>query len=586
MGLYTKESLDRLRDRIDLVEVISSYISLKRFGATFKALCPFHEEKTPSFMVQPGDTHYHCFGCGAHGDAMAFVMNHLKLHFIEAVEMLAERFGISLEKTDQEENKGLDRVKLKEVLEFATHFYHTALLYTHEGHNALAYLYERDISLEFIQQFRLGYAPKKGNDFTHLAKKIGYSEEALLQAGLCTEGGRDFFSERVMFPITDSFQAVIGFSARKFKESTYGGKYINTPETTLFKKSQVLFGLSFSRKRIAKERRAILVEGQIDALRLIYSGLDCVVAGQGTAFGEGHVKELQQLGVNQVYLAMDGDLAGQQAALKIGNLFQKKGMGVFIIHLPQESDPDQFVREKGVDAFMQLIEKSTDYLHFVIEKESQKYDVKAPAQKNEMVQKILHMVRSWEEPVMVHESLRKVAQLTQVPESIVGVGASLPFRVVRSVGFLQKQGIDPDRVLETDLLRWLIVKKDEQLFALARLNLVPDLFHNSLCKKIYIKLVEHKRENLPCDLISLGNILESEEEQTLLAEIVSKKVNLDKAEEGLIETIHRILIRKWMEEREAIKVKIQSGGMGDHEILELAKAFDSIKKNQPIVVKP
>lgn len=586
MGLYTKESLDRLRDKIDLAEVISSYVPLKRAGATFKALCPFHEEKTPSFVVQAGDTHYHCFGCGAHGDAMAFVMNHLKLSFVEAVEMLAERFGISLEKTVQGEKKGPDRVALKEALEFATRFYHTALLYTQEGHEALQYLYQRNISLEFIEQFRIGYAPKKGNDLLILAKKGGISEEILFQAGLITEGGRDFFSERIAFPITDAFQAVIGFSARKFRESTFGGKYINTPETSLFKKSHVLFGLSFSRKRIAKERKAVVVEGQIDALRLIYNGLDLVVAGQGTAFGEGHVKELQQLGVNQVYLAMDGDSAGQQAAIKIGNLLQKKGIGVFIVALPKESDPDQFVREKGIDAFQHLMENAKDYLPFLIAKESEQYNLQIPAQKNEMLQKILQMVRSWEEPVMVHESLRKVAELTHVPESVVGVGASLPFKMIKSGGILQKEGVDPDRVLETDLLRWLILKGDERMMAITRLNMIPDLFRNQFCKKIYEKFMEYKSNHQPCDLISLGNILESEEEQNLLADLVVKKVNLDKAEEGLTEVIHRILIRKWMEEREAIKVKIQSGGVSDREILDLAKTFDAIKKNQPTVVLP
>src|SRR5262249_1487277 len=158
-------------------------------------------------------------------------------------------------------------------------------------------------------------------------------------------------SERITFPICDAAGAVIGFSARKYLETTFGGKYINTPETPLFKKSRVLFGLNFSRRRIAKEKKAIIVEGQIDALRLIKAGFNLTVAGQGTAFGEGHVKELLNLGVSEVFLALDGDEAGREATHKIGNLFQKEGIEVRVVNLPGKSDPDTFLKEKGPEAF-------------------------------------------------------------------------------------------------------------------------------------------------------------------------------------------------------------------------------------------
>lgn len=584
MALYTQESLDTLRQKIDLIEVLSSHIQLKRSGSVHKALCPFHEEKTPSFQVQTGESHYHCFGCGAHGDAIAFLMNHLKMSFVDAVESLAERFNVSLEKTESTgTRKGPDRTKLKETLELATRFYHTFLLHTQEGHHALHYLYRRGIDLDFIRFFRIGYAPADKSSFATLAKGEGISQEILVSAGLATEQGRDFFSERITFPISDPFGAVIGFSARKLREQTFGGKYINTPETPLFKKSHTLFGLSHCRVRIAKERRAIIVEGQMDALRLIYAGCDLAVAAQGTAFGEGHVKLLLDLGVNHIFLAMDGDDAGNLAALKIGNLFQKKGIAVSILTLPAKSDPDSFVKEKGIDAFLALLEKPTDYLTFAVEKTSQGMDLKNPAQKNELVRTLTKQIREWEEPVMVHESLRKLAQLTSVPESIVGVGAPPAPSFIRRMGLAGKHIVDPDRVLETDLLRWLLLKQEQRLFTIAKHNLASDLFRNPLCQRLFIKLME---EEGPRDLISLGSVLEKEEEQILLSEIVQKKVNLDRAEEGLVEVIHRLLIRKWMEERESIKAKIQSGTCSEEEILQLAKAFDEIKRNQPTVVLP
>ncbi len=584
MALYTEESLDTLRSKIDLVEIMSAHIQLKRAGASYKALCPFHEEKTPSFVLQAGDDHYHCFGCGAHGDAIAFLMNHLKMSFVEAVESLAERFGVTLEKTEGEGKKrGPDRSRLKEALELACNFYHTLLLHSVEGHEALQYLYRRGVDLDFIRAFRLGFSPSMRQSFLTLGKGEGFAEEILQTAGLTTERGRDFFAERIMFPITDPFGNVIGFSARKLKEETFGGKYINTPETPLFKKSHILFGLSFCRQRIAKERKAVIVEGQMDALRLIHAGCNLAIAAQGTAFGDGHVKLLSDLGVSQIFLAMDGDVAGKSAAKKIGHLFQKKGIEVSVLSLPEGSDPDSFVKEQGIDSFLKLMENPTDYLTFIVESASSEIDLKNPAQKNEMLRKLTEQIRSWEEPVLIHESLRKIAQLTAVPESVVGVGASPQPHFVRSMGLAGKQVVDPDRILETDLLRWLLLRKDERLFEIAKLNVAPDLFRNPLCKRIFGKLVNGEG---PRDLISLGSALEKEDEQKLLSEIVQKKVNPDRAEEGLVEVIHRLLIRKWMEEREGIKTKIQSGTCNEEEVLKLAKAFDEIKKNQPTVVLP
>ncbi|NGX38745.1 MAG: DNA primase [Chlamydiae bacterium] len=584
MALYTKESLDLLRERIDLREVLSSHIDLKRAGASYKALCPFHEEKTPSFVMQSGDTHYHCFGCGAHGDAIAFLMNHQKMTFVDAVDSLGERFGVVLKKEEGSgEPRGASRILLKEALELATRLYHTLLLHTKEGHVALEYLYRRGIDLDFIRAFRLGYAPSMPGTLLKLAKGEGITEEVLLSSGLISERRRDFFSERITFPVTDPFGAVIAFSARKIREETFGGKYINTPETPLFKKSHTLFGLSHSRSTIAKERKALIVEGQIDALRLIHNGINFTVAAQGTAFGDGHVKLLTDLGVSRVLLATDGDKAGKSAAVKIGHLFQKKGIDVSIVPIPKGSDPDSLIQRQGKEAFLALIDKAEEYLPFLVRYHSENLDPSVPAQKNELINVLSKQIRSWEEPVMIHESLRKIAQLTSVPESVVGVGATPQPAFLKRFGRVDKQEVDPDRILETDLLRWLILQGEERLGKIVELNVAPDLFRHPICKRIFECL---SNEEGPSDLIALGSVLEKEDEQKLLSEIVQKKVNIDKAEEGLVEVIHRLLIRKWMEEREAIKAKIQSGTCSDEEVLRLAKAFDEIKKSQPTVVMP
>lgn len=588
MALYKKESLDLLRERVDLPELLGGYMTLKRAGASFKGLCPFHEERSPSFIVQAGDTHYHCFGCGAHGDAIAFLMNHLKISFVDAVEMLAERFNVRLEKADQEERRGPSKTQLKEALEQASKFYHFCLLHAEEAHEALFYLYERGITLDFIKRFQIGFAPRQG--LQRFMQTLGIPDNILEEAGLITANNkRDFFSERITFPICDAFGAVIGFSARKFKESTFGGKYINTPETPLFKKSQVLFGLHHSRARMAKERRALIVEGQIDALRLIEAGFDFTVAGQGTAFGEGHVKELIHLGVNQVFLALDADDAGLAAAVKIGHLLQKKAVAVSVIALPEDSDPDQLLREKGPEDFSLRLEKAVEYLPFLFDHLSKSHNLQIPAQKTALIKKMSDMIREWEDPVMVHESLRKLSQLASVPEEVIGVGGALTRpRLIRHTPLGDKTPIDADRVLETDLLRWLVLRgaDNRRLVAIARHNLSSENLRNETCKRIFEWVMRAATEERPFDLMALGSALEKEEEQSLLAEIVQKKINIQKAEEGLVEVVQRILTRQWMDERETVRVAIQSGMHTNEALDELVHRFDALKRETPKVLVP
>ena len=593
MGVYAKKSLELLREKIDLIEVVSSYVNLKAAGSSYKGICPFHEEKSPSFMIQKGESHYHCFGCGAHGDAIAFLMSYMKMSFVEAVETLAERFQVPLEEVEWERrDQGPTKKDLKEALLKASQFYHYYLLHSDEGHLALKYLFQRGLDLDFIHLFKVGLAPRKGLLFARFMQKHQFSAELLETAGLLKtlDNGKKkvFFSNRVTFPILDPGGSVIGFSARKISEETFGPKYINTPETPVFKKSHTLYGLSFSRRRIAKEKQAIVVEGQIDALRLIQAGFNITVAGQGTAFTEDHIKELLTLGITKVYLALDGDEAGRTAISKIGNLFQKEGVEVRVVPIPPGMDPDSLLREEGPLAFMELLEKSQDYLSFLLDYFSKDTDLSSPSQKNHLVQTIVKRIRSWDHPLMVHESLRKLARLTQVPEKLIGVGQEEVRRsvYVKREGSLSEVAIDPNRVLETDLLRWLFLlgESSPKLLKIIQDNLKPLHFATPICRRLFSVYMDNLIEKKPTDLLNIANNLESAEEQLLFSEIVQKKVNTERAEEGVVETVTKMLQHHWMEEREKIKIQIQSGRCTEEEILELAKRFDVIKSTPPEIV--
>jgi DNA primase len=589
--LFTKESLELLRQRINLVEVLSSHLELKPSGASYKALCPFHDERTPSFMVQRGDSHYHCFGCGAHGDAIQFLMTHLKMTFLEAVESLAQRFHVQLQKVESpEENKGINKAALKEALEHACRFYHFYLLHSAQGHEALHYLYRRGIDLDFIRHFHLGLAPKATGVLRQVMHAKFVKDEVMAEAGLLVLGKdgrwREFFQDRITFPIYEASGAVIGFSARKFKEETFGGKYINTPETPLFKKSRVLFGLKYSRRRIAKERKAIIVEGQIDALRLIQAGFNVTVAGQGTAFGEGHVKELMALGLNRVYLALDSDDAGQHATYKVGDLFQKEGIEVRIVQMPVGSDPDAYLRDHGPKRFHELMENSEDYLSFLVSFLSRPLDMNSPAGKNELVQVVSRQIREWNHPLMVHESLRKLAHLVQVPESMIDLSQEYqPNLYIRKASSAGLQNIDPDCILESDFLRWLLLMGEQYppFIEMARRNIRPEDLFAASCRDIYRTYLEAYENQRPCDLLSLAIHINHSEGQLLMSNILQKKVNKERAEPQFIDTIQKILDRNWMKSREEIRMRIQSGQCSEEEAFELVKQFDELKRKPPRV---
>ncbi len=589
MPFFTTESLELLRRRVDLADLVGSHIDLKRAGAAFKACCPFHDEKTPSFTIQKGDSHYHCFGCGAHGDAIQFLMDHVRMNFGEAIESLAQRFGVTLEYSEPEpDQKGPSKARLKESLLQASRLYHFLLLHTAEGHTALQYLVDRGISLDFVRRFRLGYSPRYSGLFVPSMHAKGFDNELLESAGLVRmrEGGpaKDFFNERIMFPICDAVGSVIGFSARKFNEETFGGKYVNSAETLLFKKSRVLYGMHECRRRIAKESQAIVVEGQLDALSLIYAGLNLAVAALGTAFGESHATELIDLGVKRIFLAMDADKAGIEAARKVGNLFQKRGVEVKVVRLPVGSDPDSLIKSDGIEGFQALMENAQDYLTFLVEVSSLTTDIKSPAGKTQLIHDLTEQIRQWDNAVMVHESLRCLARLLQVPEEMVTNNQIAPsqylIRKSASAGLLE---INPDRILEADLLRWVIVcgEKNVEFLAIVQQHLTSDDFRVEVCRQIF-KSIEHLAANGErWDLLTLASTSPDSSIQELINELLQRRIDKNRGQQLLIASIQKLLDRNWMLKCEDIRMKIQSGQCSDDEALSLLKQFDQLKRNPP-----
>lgn len=630
MVKFTKESIQRLRDAVDIVDVVSRVVPLKRAGAHYKGLCPFHAEKSPSFTVNKASRHYHCFGCGAHGDAVSFLMQQEGFTFTQSLEFLSERFNIQLEEDRSVDSKGFDsskefetkKARLKQINELAKQYYHTLLLFSDEAEEAREYLIQRNIPLSFVQAFQIGYAGgsgyEKGDEIPlkrYLAKE-GFLESELIDAGLIasnkeTGRTREFFAQRVTFPILDHMGTCIGFSARKIRDETYGGKYVNTPETPLFKKSKILFGLPYCKKRIVRERVAILVEGQLDALRLIHSGFDYTIATLGTAFGEQHVDVIKTLGVERVYLVFDTDAAGMASIRKAGDLLMKRGIGVCVPQLYGAKDPDEFLLKFGRSQFAQLLSDAPEYVDFIISYLKKTINWSSPNEKDKALREFAIEIKAWENPILVHESLKKAAYLSEVPVELLGgdtvkgkeldkksQGASFQFAASfmplkashsQSQKSASSNGVEVtiDIELELDLIRWLALMGGEapQIASVACSVLHEDEFSTVVGKEMFRAFCQllptQKGKRATIELLDIASEVDSiENVEGYISYMISRPpIRIERSKQYVYEAIRKIKERSWIRRREAIRKRIVEEGpsLSDEEQLNLARQFAQVR---------
>ena len=374
MARYTQDSIERLRESADIVALISRKTDLRRVGSRWTGLCPFHEERTPSFSVDPERGLYHCFGCGVGGDAIRFVMETEQLDFPGAVEQLAEdtRVELKREREDpEEEQRRQRRERLLGLVERATAFYANVLKDSAEAGRARDYLRERGLSEQVLADFRVGYAPKAWDRLLTGARRQGFTEDELLAAGLSTRGKNggvyDRFRERITFPLADARGRVLGFGARAMRDDQ-GAKYINTAEGELYHKGRQLFGIDRARSAVAKAQRVIVVEGYTDVLALHDAGLAETVGVMGTALTKEQMTELARVVGTEgtVYLALDADRSGQEAMLRAARLAEDRAVALRVVRLPEGTDPADLVTAQGVDAMTALVNEALSVLEFAV----------------------------------------------------------------------------------------------------------------------------------------------------------------------------------------------------------------------------
>ena len=423
-----ESAIEEIKARTDLSDLIAGYgIQVKRAGGSYKACCPFHHEKTPSFHIQPDKGFYHCFGCGESGDAIKFVMKYEGLSFVEAAKKLAAACGIEIETTEDPE--AAVRKRLYSLHAELAAFYCRCLKDAKEAQRAREYLESRALSSEVAEKFQIGYAPLNPDAILIWAKKHGFTSGELETAGVLKppryQGGKWFspFAGRLMFSIRDRQGRVIAFSGRTLetdKAKMRGGKYVNSPATPIFKKSNVLYAFDLAAGKIANAkpiREAIVCEGQIDVVRCHACGFETAVASQGTAFTGEHVQMLKKV-ADAAVLVFDGDAAGQKAAISTAGEMLSVGMTVRIARLPEGEDPDSLLRQKGPEVFRECIAQSLSIVEFQIEVARKKeqnpdsYDALARAGRA-----VLELVKKCPVAVMRAGLMQEAAKLLKIPVS-------------------------------------------------------------------------------------------------------------------------------------------------------------------------
>jgi DNA primase len=434
VALFTKDSIERVRDAVDMAGLVGAKTDLRRVGSRWTGLCPFHDERTPSFSVDPDRGLYHCFGCGVGGDAIRFVQETEALDFPEAVEALAERYGVRLEREEDDpaaERRRRRKERLHALLERAARFYAAYLWDSREAKRAREYLEGRGLSEAIAREFRVGYAPSAWDRMTVGAQQSGFSAEELMAAGLAQRGRGgalyDRFRGRIMFPLADARGRVLGFGARAMAEGR-GPKYLNTSENELYHKGRQLFGIDLARKEAAKSGRIVVVEGYTDVLALHQAGIRESVAIMGTALTQEQLAELAR-SAPLVVLALDADRSGQEAMLRAARAAEDRGVELRVAELPEGKDPAEAVTHGGAGPFEEHLERAMAIVDFQVRRVLADADLDTPAGRDRALEEARKLIAVVSERSATRDTLiREVADRLDMPVDYVTAAPALARR--------------------------------------------------------------------------------------------------------------------------------------------------------------
>jgi DNA primase len=576
-GLIPESTLSEIQLKVDIVELISQYVPLKGAGRNYKALCPFHSEKSPSFMVNPEKQIFHCFGCGAGGNVFGFVMRYENINFPEAVEILAAKAGVIIPKSTggvQETQKK----SLFEVMEKVTQYFEKTFMKHDQARGAREYLRSRGLNRKAVEIFRIGYCLQTETEVFKEFDQLGIEKKLLEKVGLLTQTGSQEhlrFKGRIIFPISDVQGRIVGFGGRALGDRL--PKYLNSPDTVLFNKSNLLYGLNLAKRSILQKSQAVLVEGYLDVISVFCSGIENVIASLGTAFNESHVRQLRRY-TQEVIVAYDGDSAGIEASLRALEVFLDQDIIVKIAKMPAGHDPDSWVRKAGKETFEKLIDQAPSMIDFKLDILSERYQGQKEKGKLLISREILPILKRLKNPVLQDHYVQVLAQRLGTAENTIRQELRKD-KKSQLAGTQKTQLKEPStrsHVLEEDIL--LILLSENRLFEIAREKIQPDDFESNDCKFLYEKVLENK-----IDLIR-----QDPQYQGILARLLMMEHPFKDAKLELIKFITELKIRSYARKREKLfeKLKENEKNRKDNEkrnvilseILKIDKEIAFLKK--------
>ena len=564
LARYSDEFINELKENVDIVDLVSNYLELKKSGNRYKGLCPFHSEKTPSFFVNPDNNFYHCFGCGAGGDAINFVMEIENLTFVESIKMLAERTGMELpDMSDQQRRQYKEREKLFSLNNLAARFYNYLLTETEMGKEALNYLKKRGFSRADIEKFDLGYAADEWRILLNFLQKKDFSIDLIKKAGLISEGKNgshyDKFRNRVIFPIFNNRGEVIAFGGRILKaEASYGPKYLNSPETPIFSKKKNLYGLHLAKDSIREKNSCIIMEGYTDVIQAHKNGFENSIASLGTAFTEEQAQLIKRYAEN-AYIAYDADTAGNKATLRGLDILSRTGINVKVIQLEEGSDPDQLLKNEGEKAFNNLIDRAVNLIDFKINMIIQDKELSDPGVRKKVLRSIVGLLSEVQDNLEREIYIERAAEKTSFKADVLAAEVEKEFKKNKSRDYQrnrEKQNRSSEKDFDLYSQLSYYQKVEEEILA-------HFISNPSLREELAARLSKNDFNGRTAQLA----------EFLFKGSVISNSVKLDKVKDDLGDE----LLSYWSE----ILVKQDNSLSGDH-ILELADYLSSkrVSKNK------
>jgi DNA primase len=598
-GLISDSTKEQIRAASDIVDVIGSYLPLKRAGANFVTLCPFHKEKSPSFNVNPHRQIFRCFGCHKGGDVFTFVQEYENIPFFDALRRLADRANIPIEfdqNPGQKEAKHL-KESLLEIHEQIAQRWQIALSSDPGSRIAQDYLAKRGVSEDAIKLFRIGYAPEAWEDTVNWGKSKNYDPALLEQAGLVLrkeETGRfyDRFRGRLMFPICDEQGRVVAFSGRVLSGDEKTAKYVNSPETPIFTKGKIFYGLDKSKRAILDAGFAVICEGQLDLIACYMAGVKNMVAPQGTAFTSEHARILKRY-VNETVLCFDSDNAGQNAAVRVLDSLLAYGLAVKVAVVPSPHDPDSFIKEQGGEAFQQLINRAEGFFDYYLNRLCLTNDITSDKGRTAVVQQMVESVSKANSPMLSDTYAQKVAQRLSVSAESVRAEFKRGARSTPRTAEVSDEGLPESsepikRPSEREfwLLRYVLVMSEEEHVIWVQRHLDPNWLESDQVRQVILTCLQLHENQGWSGVPSLLDRFEDATIRELITEAASEEMPSENLDRKLSETI-RMVRNGWIERQlSQMTLRLHQPNLSQEMLVEIEQQKMVLRKQKTEPLQP